>query len=237
MVNKECFLFRTLRIISQSLFVCLTIFPTLISASTITISSEQLIIGLQALDESYGYVGSGFTAPQWNHVDSRTVLPNSNPYELAPSYFSSMFWWNAQQNGSDFVFSGDANTDRAIVAGDYNPNDNKYTSSIVSFNMIFTVEGSGTSLLPQILNGSSTNIATTIIDQTAGTLFSGGELLSGHEYAVDARAQSYNGGGEEQIFRLTFTDAQISLPEPTTLLLMVTGLAGVGFINRKKIKA
>lgn len=245
--------FRTLRIISQLLLMCLVTVPTLSSATIINILSEQLVVSLKTLDESYTYVGSGFTAPGWNAVHKQTLLPNYNPYEPAPSYFSSMYWWDAYQYDSGFKFTGDANTDRYIGSGDYDPHANVYASSIVSFNMLFAVEGDGASLIPDTYGGIS-NSSITIMDLTSGTLFSEGELLSGHEYQVNAWSRSVNGSGNEQLFWLNFLDAQASapkpsrtiarvpgpfatiasVPEPSAIVLVIAGLTGLAFAGRKR---
>ena len=246
--------FRTLRIVSQILLTCLVAAPTLSSAAIINISSEQLDVNLQAADQTYTYTGSAFTAPKGNDIWGEILLPNYNPDEPVPAAFLSMFWWNTYQMDNGLQFMGDANTDRALwgATGDYDPYTNIYASSVVSFNMFFTVEGDGASLFSRIMY----NASITIMDLTTGTLFSGDKLglLSGHQYHVSARTQSVNGIGTEQIFWLDFLNAQFNtpepqlmalnapeaspmarnIPEPSAMALMIAGLAGLGFAGRKR---
>lgn len=226
-------LLRTLSVGCQILAITSAVIPTLSYATTINILSEELVVDLQALNETYVYSGSGFTAPDWNAIQAETLLPNYNPYEPAPSSFSSMFWWNAFQDDVGFRFFGDANTDRSIRGGDYNPETNVYASSTVSFNMVFTVEGDGASLRAAIVTGSILNSAITLLDLTADTSFSGGELLSGHKYYLEAWSKSVNGSGNENAFQIDFLSAQANIAEPFTILLMAAGLAGLGFACRK----
>lgn len=225
--------FWTLRMVAQILLMCLVAIPVLSYATTINILSEELVVELQTLDESYVYTGSGFTALPQNAVHGEILLPNYDPYEPAYSSFSSMYWWDAFQYDDGFGFFGDANTDRYIRSGDYNPQEIIYTSSLVSFNMRFTVEGDGASLFAAIVTGSIFNSSITVMDLTTETLFSGGELLSGHEYYVDAWSKSSNGSGNENAFKLDFFNTQANIPEPSVMLLMIMGLVGLGSASRK----
>jgi len=237
--------------------MCLVTVPTLSSAAIINVLSEQLAVNLQAVDQSYTYTGSAFTAPDFHLVDSEVMLPNYNPYEPAPAYFSSRFWWDADPTDNGFRFRGDANTDRWVPpdSGDYDPDANVYASSVVSFNMLFTVEGVGARVYTDMIYRRS-NCAMTIMDLTTGTLFSWGkfDLLSGHQYHASAWARSTNGSGSEQMFWLDFLDVQVNVqkpkfmalntleaspmvrnvPEPGTMVLMVAGLAGLGFAGGKR---
>ena len=238
--------FQMLRVVSQILLICSAIVPALSSATTINILSEQLDVDLKAVDQTYTYTGSAFTAPDWNLIDAEVMLPNYNPYEPVPAGFFSMYWWDTHQSDNGFQFTGDANTDRALmgVTGDYDPYNNIYASSVVSFDMVFTVEGDGARL--NSYGMYSTNFGVTVMDLTTGTLSSWGELdlLSGHQYHLAAWARSVNGSGTEQIFQVNFLGTQLNtqeprfiaqnVPEPSALVLMVAGLAGLGFSGRKR---
>lgn len=233
MVIQKIVIFLSGRVVGQALLTCLATFPVISYAASINILSAELAVSLQVLDESYTYAGSGFEVPEWNAINVETSLPNSDSGD-PPSWFSSAYWWYVLQGDDGFGFMGDANTDRYIGGGDYDPDANVYASSLVSFNMRFAVEGEGASLFSSIVNGSAFDSSVTILDLTAGTLFSGGELLSDHEYQVSAWSRNENSSGSENIFRLDFLDAEANVPEPSAILLVVAGLAGLGFVSSKR---
>jgi len=192
--------------------MCLVSIPTLSSAATINILSEQLVVNLKVQDDTYTYTGSAFKAPNWNQLYKKIVLPNST----WPSYFLSTYWWNAYQTGSGFSFLGSAYTSHWIRDdADYDPSNHVYTSSVVAFYMLFSVEGDGARLSANTLYDSNSSIA--IMDLTTGTLFSGGtlDLLSGHQYHVAAWSRSINGSGDEYVFELYLGGVQAAIPDPS----------------------
>jgi len=193
--------------------MCLVSVPTLSSATTINILSEQLVVNLKVPDDTYTYTGSAFTAPEWNSIDSRILLPNYDPDNPAPSYFSSTYWGNIYQTENSLFFLGSLSTRNWIVSGDYDPATHVYNSGFVSFYMLFAVEGDGARLSAATLYDESSSVIVT--DLTTGKLLSGSafELLSGHRYHVSVWSQSVNGNGEEHIFELYFGGAKILFPK------------------------
>ncbi|WP_019616773.1 PEP-CTERM sorting domain-containing protein [Psychromonas ossibalaenae] len=227
---------QKMRFAGPVLLSCLAVLPTSAYATTIDISYEKLEITLQALDESFYFSGSAFeeTNQTLNHaISSSTILPNACCGDVGPSYFTSMYWWSTSIRDNSFGFTGDANTDRYVQQGDYHPYDIVYASSIVSLELMFTVNGNGASLLPRWLNGSPSNGSLTIKDLTTGALFQGGDLLSGHDYYAFTSAQSINGGGDEQVFSLNFYGAHARVPEPETFAFLAVGVLAAGLSRRK----
>jgi hypothetical protein len=196
---------KLVNLIKPILITCLTVVPSYSFAATINVLSENLHVSLQALEETYLYNDSGFSAPEFDRIHSQTSLSNNNLLSSAPSGFSSMFWWNAHKQGNGFRFFGNANTDRSNTRGGYDPDAYSYARSIVSFDMLFAVEGDGAMLSTLTRGGDLFGPATTvsIFDLTSGTQFLGGALTSGHEYSISASAESLNGGGDEKFFQLS----------------------------------
>lgn len=231
--------FRAYAVVGLLFLFSTVVFTAPAFATVINVTSNQLNLHTSVLGNTRHYSGSAFpetTLSNWGIEiqDFRTVVISPSE-DVGP--LSLMAWasFRTDMENDHLRMSGFALTDKEVGGNyEYWNQLTHFAYSEISLDMTFNVQGVG-ALLNSYSHGRG-NV--TVLDLTDGITFTGPELQDGHQYHLFASANMLNGGGNEQIFDVHIGPASIAVPEPTALVLIATGIAGLGFYRRRtKFKA